>query len=122
MTNSAYMTLDVGMPLLKEEAISRDSEGYSTETQADLDSNPFVCGESDANNKLPSDVSTTDSYWMSQTNGESFQKIATYKKTLTHKLRCQQKKAHELLTKCNDVCYLMTDSLVLESVIQDADL
>ena len=45
--------------------------------QADLDSNPFVCSESDAKNKLPSDVSTSESYWINQNNGESFQKIAT---------------------------------------------
>ena len=57
---------------------------------------------------------------MSQSNGESFQKIPK-KQTLGHKLGSQQKKAHELLTKCKDVCYLTTDSSVLKTVIQDAE-
>ena len=119
LTNSAYMTLDTGMLLLKEEAMSGDLEGSSTETQADLDLSTFVCG-SDAKNELPSDVSTSEIHWMSQSNGESFQKIPK-KQTLGHKLRSQQKKAHELLTKCKDVCYLTTDSSVLKTVIQDAE-
>ena len=119
LTNSAYMTLDTGMLLLKEEAMSGDLEGCSTETQADLDLSTFVCG-SDAKNELPSDVSTSEIHWMSQSNGESFQKIPK-KQTLGHKLRLQQKKAHELLTKCKDVCYLTTDSSVLKTVIQDAE-
>ena len=119
LTNSAYMTLDTGMLLLKEEAMSGDLEGCSTETQADLDLSTFVCG-SDAKNELPSDVSTSEIHWMSQSNGESFQKIPK-KQTLGHKLRSQQKKAHELLTKCKDVCYLTTDSSVLKTVIQDAE-
>ena len=113
------MTLDTGMLSLKEESLSGDLEGCSTEMQADLDIHTYVC-ESDAKNELPSDVSTSEIHWMSQTNGESFQKIPK-KQTLGHKLRSQQKKAHELLTKCKDVCYLTTDSLVLETVIQDAE-
>ena len=119
LTNSAYMTLDTGMLLLKEEAMSGDLEGCSTEMQADLDLSTFVCG-SDAKNELPSDVSTSEIHWMSQSNGESFQKIPK-KQTLGHKLRSQQKKAHELLTKCKDVCYLTTHGSVLETVIQDAE-
>ena len=74
LTNSAYITLDTGMLSLKEEAMSGDLEGCSTETQADLDLNTFVC-ESDAKNELSSDISTSEIHWMSQSNGESFQKI-----------------------------------------------
>lgn len=71
LANNAYMTLDAGMPLLKE-AMFGDSEGCSSEMQVDLDSNSFVCSESDVKNKLPSDVLTSDSYWISPTNGEFF--------------------------------------------------
>ena len=57
---------------------------------------------------------------MSHGNGESFQTIPE-KQTSTHKLRSQQRKIHVLLTKCTDICYLTTDSLVLDSVIKDAE-
>ena len=59
---------------------------------------------------------------MSHGNRESrsFQTIPK-KETSTYKLRSQQRKAHVLLTKCKDICYLTTDSLVLDSVIQDAE-
>lgn len=104
------MTLDIDLPLMTGEALSgRQLDKCFTEMQ-DLNS----C---DAMNELSSDVSTCE---ITQTNGESFQ-IIPEKQTSAHKLRSQQKKAHELLTKCKDICYLITDSSVLESVIQDAE-
>lgn len=41
--------------------------------------------------------------------------------TSAHKLRCLQKKAHEVLTKCRDVCYCCTDIKVLEDTLSHAE-
>ena len=41
--------------------------------------------------------------------------------TSAHKLKCLQKKAHEIFTKCRDVCYYCTDIKLLEDTISDAE-
>lgn len=54
-------------------------------------------------------------------NGNELHQEPPIPVTSVHKLRCLQKKAHEILTKCKDVCYCCTDIKVLEDTLSSAE-
>lgn len=99
LTDSTYMTLETSVLDSTEDVVMENDENT-------LNSNA-VCVDSDG------DVETKSLH----------QEVSCPPVPVTsaHKLKCLQKKAHEVLTKCRDICFCCTDTSVLENAVSDAE-